>query len=75
MVAMSKNETPNFISVKVGDELYQLILEKAKRDGVHLIDVVVQAVAQQFKRPDLGFIPRGQRGPKPGNGRRRKIPA
>lgn len=72
MVSMSKNENPNFISVKVGDDLYQLILEKARSDGVHLIDVVVHAVAAQLGRPDLGYVPRGQRGPKPGKRRRRK---
>ena len=62
-----------FISVKVGCELYGLIDARARKDGVHMIDVVVRAVAAQLGRPDLGIVPRGQRGPKPG--RRRKIPA
>ena len=82
-LSMSKNETPRFISLKVGEELYELTLAEAERSGLHLIDVVVQAMAEHFKRPDLAWVPRAQRGPKPGkrlgiNGKHRrngKVPA
>jgi len=67
---MRKNATPNYISVKVGDELYDLILAEAQERGIGLIDVVVQAVAEHFDKPELGWVPRGVPGPKPGKRRK-----
>jgi hypothetical protein len=56
---------PNYISVKVCDELYALIAKEAERTDENLIDVVVRAVAAHFKRPDLGEVPRRAPGRKP----------
>ena len=78
-VTMRKNEEPNYISLKVGDELYELIWREAQKRQIQLIDVVVQAVAEHFKKPELGYVPRKPRGPKPkkpralmnGNGKHR----
>lgn len=48
----------NFISIKVNDELYNLVLAEAEKKGVKMIDVVVAALANHFKKPQLGIVPR-----------------
>lgn len=59
----------NYISVKVCDELYDLVDKEAAANSENLIDVVVRALAEHFRRPDLGKVPRNRRG------RKRAIPA
>lgn len=53
-----KQMVPNYVNVKVCDELFNLIAKEADDTGKHLIDVVVQAVADHFGRPELGYVPR-----------------
>ena len=65
-VTMRKAEKPFYISVKVGRELYKLILQEANAREIDLIDVVVQATAKHFNKPELGYVPRAKRGPKAG---------
>ena len=55
---------PNYVSLKVCDELYDLIAKEADKKGLKMIDVVVLAVAEYFKRPDLGYVPRKPQGRK-----------
>lgn len=65
-----KDQVPNYISVKVCDELFGLVAREADEEGVPMIDVVVRAIAQHFERPDLAFVPR-----KPQGRKRQKFPA
>lgn len=58
IVREKKKMQINYVNVKVCDELYELIAREADNTGLNLIDVVVQAVAEHFKRPDLGVVPR-----------------
>jgi hypothetical protein len=60
---------PNYVSVKVCDELYKLIAKEADKKSLPMIDVAVRAIAEHFKRPDLGYVPR-----KPQGRRRTKQP-
>lgn len=60
-----KNSVPNYISVKVCDDLYQLIAQEAQSSGENLIDVVVRVMAEHYKRPELGRVPRKTRRRKP----------
>ncbi len=53
-----KSIMPNYVSVKVCDELYDLIAQEADRLGKPMIDIVVAAVAEKFGRPDLSDVPR-----------------
>lgn len=53
-----KQKVPNFISLKVGDELKELIGSAADEHGVPMNELIVQIVAEYFKRPDLGYVPR-----------------
>lgn len=62
--SLRKQQVPNYISIKVCEELYGLIARDADKNGVGLIDVVVRVVAEHFKRPDLGFVPRKPQGRK-----------
>ena len=55
---------PNYISLKVCEELYELIAEEADDNGTAMIDVVVKAIAEHFGRPDLGYVPRKPQGRK-----------
>lgn len=55
---------PNYVSLKVCDELYELIAKEADARGLAMIDVVVAAIADHFKRPDLGWVPRKPQGRK-----------
>ena len=54
-------KVPNFMSIKVCNELYNLIAEEADRNDESMIDVIVRAVALQFNRPDLAVVPRKSR--------------
>lgn len=65
-----KQQMPNYISVKVSDELYELIAKAADEEGCAMIDIVVKAVAENFGRPELGYVPR-----KPQGRKRSKFPA
>lgn len=58
----------NYISVRVSDELYKLVAKEADKKQVAMIDVVVAAVAEHFKRPDLAGVPR-----KMASGGRRRV--
>lgn len=53
-----KKKNMKFISVKIGEELYELTAQEADRNGKKLIDIVVEALAQHFGRPELGVVPR-----------------
>ncbi len=64
-----RSEVPKFISLKVCDELYDLVAKESDATGFPLIDVVVRRLAKSFKRPDLSFVPRKK------IGRPRKLPA
>lgn len=55
---------PNYVSLKVCDELYTLIAQEADKRGLPMIDVVVRVLAEHFKKPELGFVPRKQLGRK-----------
>jgi hypothetical protein len=55
---------PNYVSLKVCDELYELIAKEADKNGIPMIDVVVLALAKHFKRPELGYVPRKRQGRK-----------
>lgn len=59
-----KQTVPNYISVKICDELYWLVAGEADRNESPLIDVVVKALAEHFGRPELGFVPRKPQGRK-----------
>lgn len=53
---------PNYVSLKVCDEMYTLIAREADKRGVPMIEVVVSVLANHFKRPDLNFVPRQRMG-------------
>lgn len=53
-----KKIMPNYVSVKVCDELYDLIAQEADRLNKPMIDIVVAAIAEKFGRPDLASVPR-----------------
>lgn len=59
-----RDTVPNYISLKVCDELFGLVARESDDRGVPMIDVVVAALAKHFKRPDLGFVPRKPQGRK-----------
>lgn len=58
-------KVPNYISLKVCEELYILIAEEADRNDEAMIDVVVRTLAEKFGRPDLGKVPRKTRTGRP----------
>ncbi len=64
MVVSRAKQMPNYISLKVCDELYALIAKEADANGLPMIDVVVQALAEHFKQPALGYVPRKPQGRK-----------
>ncbi len=61
---------PVLMSLKVCGEMYDLIAKESDSQEIPMIDVVVRALAEHFKRPELGYVPRKL----PGR-RRRKLPA
>lgn len=61
---MRNSQVPNYISVKVCDELYALIAKEADKQGVKMIDVAVKAIAEHFKKPEFGYVPRKAQGRK-----------
>jgi len=69
-IPMKVPTVPNYISLKVCDELYEIIAKQADKNGEKMIDVAVRAIAAHFKRADLGYVPR-----KPQGRKRVKMPA
>ena len=61
------------IDARVCDELYDLILEEARRLNISLGEVLGRAAADKFGRPELGPTEKEKPGPKPQ--RRSKQPA
>jgi hypothetical protein len=57
------------LSVDVPSELKNLIGEAADRENISMNEYVARLIAKQFKRPELGNIPRKR------PGRPRKVPA
>lgn len=53
-----RQTVPNYLSLKVCDELFALIANQADAEGVPMIDIAVRLLAKAYKRPDLGFVPR-----------------
>ena len=67
---LEKNAVPKYLSLKLCDELYEIIAAEAHKTGEALIDVAVRMLARSVKRPDLGAVPRKKRGgARPGAGR------
>lgn len=64
MTPSKRQQVPNYISLKVCDELYALVAREADRLGIKMIDVAVAAVANSFNRPDLAVVPRKPQGRK-----------
>lgn len=63
-------QMPNFMSIKVCDELYNLIADEADRQQKPMTDVIAEALAKHFGHPEFGYVPR-----KPQGRRRVKHPA
>ncbi len=55
---------PNFMSIKVCDDLYNLIADEADENEEAMIDVIVRVLADHFERPELGRVPRRPQGRK-----------
>ena len=74
-----KQVDPKFITLKVCDELYSLVMREAAGNNVAMVDVVVHALAEHFEREDLDYVPRRPQGRKPSDAptksRRAKQPA
>jgi hypothetical protein len=64
MAPITRKQMPNYVSLKVCDELYELIAKESDKKQVPMIDVVVQALAEHFDRPDLAYVPRKPQGRK-----------
>jgi hypothetical protein len=56
--AQEKQRMPNYISLKVGDELYGLLAGQADARGVPLNEACAQILAEGLGRPELGYVPR-----------------
>lgn len=52
------------MSIKICEELYEIITKEADKKGLAMTDVIAIALAQHFKRPDLGYVPRNRQGRK-----------
>ena len=61
---MENRAMVKYISVKVSEELYRLTAEEADRQGIKMIDVAVQALANYVGFPNLGIVPRNPQGRK-----------
>lgn len=56
---------PNYVSLKLCDELYALLAKEAEARALPMNEIVAQAVAEKFGRPELGYVPRKAQGRKP----------
>ncbi len=59
-----ESHVPNYVSLKVSDEMYGLIANEADKRHTAMIDIVVLALSEFFKRPDLNYVPRKPQGRK-----------
>jgi hypothetical protein len=57
------------IDLMVSPDLYDIVAQEADRRNISMGQVVVEALARQLEKPELGFIPRKR------PGRPRKEPA
>lgn len=57
-----ESQVPKYISLKVCEELYEIIAREADREHVPMIDIVVRTLAHHFKHPELGYVPRQRLG-------------
>ena len=56
---------PNYVSLKLCDELYSLLVKEAAERAIPMNELVAQYVAEHFNRPELGYVPRKAQGRKP----------
>ena len=55
---IGRQKVPNYISLKVGDEMKRLIAKAADERDVPMNEAIVQILAEHFGREDLAFVPR-----------------
>lgn len=63
MMAKTPRQTmPNYLGLKLCDELYDLVAAEADEKGQPMIEVAVRKLAEAFSRPELGYVPRKKLG-------------
>lgn len=63
------------IDARVCDELYDLVLDEAKRLNISLGEVLSRAAAEKFGKPELGVLEKEKPGPKPQARSKQAVPA
>ena len=66
---MRRSRVPKYISLKVSEDLYDLIARDADDEDMPMNEFVVHVLAAHFKRDDLDYVPRMRRGRPRKNGK------
>lgn len=66
-----ENVKKNYISLKVGDAMYDLVAAEADKRNLPLNETIVDILGEWFEKPEAAYVPRNRLGRPRKNGKKR----